>query len=320
MGDNQNGPLDLNAAAAGFAALGREDDNQDEETAKAGAESEADEEEAEEAEDESDEDGDEESDEEGDEEETARADGRIYTVKVDGVETKVTERELLDGYQRQSAYTKKSQALAEERKAHDAAFAAVQEERRTMAHWAQQMLQKLHREAPVEPDWDKLRAEDPIGFAATWAEHQRYREQQALVAAQYQAVIDKTQQDEHKRLTETLTTEANRLVEALPEWKDEARATKEKASLMAYGKKQGFSDEELSAVFDHRTVLVLRKAMLYDRIQSKRPEVEAARTVARPAPAGNAMPRRFTEHAKAMKRLEKSGSIEDAAAAFARFA
>ena len=43
-----------------------------------------------------------------------------YTVKIDGEEFEVTLDELRNGYQRQADYTRKSQSLAEQRKAYEA--------------------------------------------------------------------------------------------------------------------------------------------------------------------------------------------------------
>lgn len=57
----------------------------------------------------------EESDESDDEVEDA-SDSETYTVKVDGETVEVTLKEALAGYQRQADYTRKMQALAEERK------------------------------------------------------------------------------------------------------------------------------------------------------------------------------------------------------------
>ena len=52
-----------------------------------------------------------------------------YTVKVDGEEVEVNLDELRNGYQRQADYTRKSQSLAEQRKAYEANLQAVQQER-----------------------------------------------------------------------------------------------------------------------------------------------------------------------------------------------
>ena len=50
------------------------------------------------------------------EEEPKEQEEDVYTVKVDGEEIEVTKEELLKGYMRQADYTRKTQALAEDRK------------------------------------------------------------------------------------------------------------------------------------------------------------------------------------------------------------
>ena len=69
-------------------------------------------------------DGDYEVDEEEEQPETPR-----YYVKIDGEEQEVTLEELRNGYQRQADYTRKSQALAEQRKAYEANLQAITSER-----------------------------------------------------------------------------------------------------------------------------------------------------------------------------------------------
>lgn len=312
-----NGSLDVDQAAVRIGSLiGKTtaDNGEPEEQQAGNADLEGDETEAEDPDEEEGEP--ETDDEETEEEETAEAEP-TFTVKVDGKEFQVTEKELLDGYQRQADYTRKAQAVAEERKANEAESTAVRAERQTLAHWAQQMLMKLQRDAPQEPNWEELRVADPIGFAAQWAEHQRYREQQQQIAAQYNAVLQKNQADEAAALKKTLASETELLGAAIPEWKDEKRASKEKSDMLAYGRKVGFSDDELNTVYDHRAVIVLRKAMLYDRMQQSRPQVQAARQSAPPVspPAGKTVSRRVAVHQKAMQRLAKTGSVSDAAAA-----
>ncbi len=50
---------------------------------------------------------------------------------------------------------------------------------------------------------------------------------------------------------------------------DPKKATLEKAMLIESAKSAGFSDEDLKSVYDHRLVLLLRKAALFDQMVSK---------------------------------------------------
>lgn len=311
MGDNQTGSLDVSEAAERMSNLAEEENEErDEETADDAEDDGGEDTEDGEAEPEGD-----------DDEETGEAEeaGQVYTIKIDGKDIQVTEQELVSGYQRQADYTRKAMALADERKANEAELSAVRGERQQLAHWAQQMLTKLQREQPPEPNWDELRQNNPIEFAATWADHQRYQQQQAYIAQQYEAVMARNRDDEAKALQHTLATEAERLTLALPAWKDEGKANKEKAEMLAYGKRMGFSDDELNQVYDHRTVVVLRKAWLYDRLLSKQPQVAASRQSPTVAPPVSSIPRRNNAAVQASKRLRQTGSLKDAAIAIGRF-
>src|SRR6185437_13524573 len=88
-----------------------------EESAEQGAEDEADEADAEEP--------------EADEEEDAQPEpaGQKFTVKIDGKDETVTRDELIAGYSRQSDYTRKTQALANERKTFEQEQAQTRQER-----------------------------------------------------------------------------------------------------------------------------------------------------------------------------------------------
>ena len=69
-----------------------------------------------------------------------------YTIKVDGEELEVGIDELKNGYQRQADYTRKSQALAEQRKETEAIQSERQqlEQERQMYANGLQMLQEQH--------------------------------------------------------------------------------------------------------------------------------------------------------------------------------
>ena len=115
-----------------------------------------------------------------------------------------------------------------------------------------------------------------------------------------------------------LAEEAKKLVETIPEWKDAKRAGQEKAALVEYGVKLGYSESDVKAIADHRIVNVLRKAMKYDELMTKKGGVRPAPEKIKPAKPGSATstPRKQSEEAQARQRLAKSGNVRDAAAAF----
>jgi hypothetical protein len=238
-----------------------------------------------------------------------------FSVRVDGTEQKVTLDELLNGYQRTADYTRKTQAIAEQRKQAEAELAAARVERQRYAETLRQLETQLAQTQP-EPDWNKLYAEDPLEYVRqkdAWRD--RRERQQALQGEQ--ARLAQLQQVEQRALLEQhLAVERQRLVEAIPQWRDEQTAAKEREAIVTWAKRAGFSDQEIAQSYDHRAVNVLRKAMLYDELMGKN---LADKQTPRPAPAmaRPGMPPSKNETSskarrEALSRLSKSGRIEDA--------
>ena len=106
-----------------------------------------------------------------------------YKAKVDGEEIEVDIDELVNGYQRTADYTKKSQALAEQRKAIEAErihLEQVKQERQAYAQKLQALSQFLSQQDQGE-NLEVLKETDPIGYAVKVAEmSQREKQLQAL--------------------------------------------------------------------------------------------------------------------------------------------
>lgn len=276
------------------------------------------------------EEGEPEAEEEGQAEEEAEEEGEeepgdTFTVKVDGKSAKVTRDELIKGYTRHADYTRKSQSLADARKVAESEFAAVQQERARYAQILDVAEQRLMQAAPPAKDWDKLRTEDPITFAAEWAQDQRVRQNHAAeyqrLTAERQRLAQVQQVDQHKHLAAHVEVEQGKLLAALPTWSDPKIAGAEKTALVEFGASLGFTPEELNGVFDHRAVLALYKAMKYDTLQKRQPTVrkviEQAQTrkVLEPGSVST-QSRGSSDLKKAYQRLGQTGRQSDAASLF----
>lgn len=307
----------LAAAENAFAALlTGEPENQEESEALAnGAEEVSDAEEYDDAEDapEDSDQGDDEDADEGDEEQPT------YTIKVDGEEVQVTLQELLSGYSRTQDYTRKTQKLAEERRAAQAEFEQVRGERTQYANLLEALRSQVEGNQPAEPDWDRLRAEDPIEYGVQWAEHQRRQQRVAAIRAEQARVAEIQRAEQIQYLQGQLESEKQALLEVLPTWKDGEKAKAERADILRWAKDAGYTDTELNSVVRSKDVLTLRKAMLYDRMMQRKdqvkPVVKPGKPVLRPGSAETA-PRRASELTRAKQRLAKTGRTADAADAF----
>lgn len=338
MSDTSTAPAtgSIAEAAQAFEQILSGDDQDTGDTIKAQSSEEADE--TEEAADEAAEEGSEESEEEGSEEEAdesaededeseeAEAEDEeaaepVYTVKVDGQEYEVPASELVKGYQRNADYTRKTQELAEARRqvATEAQQSAALREQ--YAQRLAQVEQVLQQSQPAEPNWDHLRATDPIEFAAQWAEHQRRQQVMAQVQAERLA-IEQQRAQEHARETEAQLGQARQyLLQAIPEWANPEVAKAERARLKETGRKYGYSDEELSQVTDPRAVILLRMAMKYDEAMAKRSTVKpapkkAATPALKPGVPASKVSKKVSDLTRSKMRLAQTGTVRDAAEVF----
>jgi len=297
----------------------------DEEVVEDTEEAEEVEEEAPEEEGQAEEETEEEVDEEEAEEETeiVAEEDLKYTIKVDGEEFEVGIDELKNGYQRQADYTRKSQALAEQRKETE----QIQSERMQLEQERQmyanglQMLQE-QQTAKLKPfesvDWEALKAEDPYQYMIKKDEYRDAQERVTNIQQQQQLVQQEQNQQAQKARAHFVQQEYSKLVEALPEWNDKDSTIKK--DVQEYAKSVGFLPEEINQLADHRSVLVIKKAMEYDKLTKKvAPKKKAVKKVPKVQKSGrgNSKEDAAVEAIKKKRaRLQKSGKQDDAASVF----
>lgn len=239
-----------------------------------------------------------------------------FRVKVDGEEMDVTLDELTKGYSRQADYTRKTQATAEVRRQAEAVQQAAAQRAQEYAAALQQVEQFLSG-TQGEPDWDALRRENPDEFAATFAAHQVQQQRVALVRQERWRAEQEFIAVQHTALAAQLNSERERLIEAVPEWKDTAKAAKEKADLAEYAQRiYGYTPEDLGSVTDHRLMVILRKAAAYDRLQAKGGEIRKqakTRPVLKPGSPTPPSKGRSAARKRAHERLARTGSTKAAA-------
>jgi hypothetical protein len=254
-------------------------------------------------------------------EEESDPEPRKIKVKLDGVDSEVTEEEAGRGYMRTADYTRKTQAHAEKvRKFETEEVPAVRAERAQLATQLGQLSEALKSTTPAEPNWEELRAGDPAQFAASWASWQQHKDQLAQIDAAHKAALEKVANDQRSHLVQHLESEREKLVEAVPAWKNAEVAKKEKTAIFAFAQKEGYSESDLREIYDHRVLKLLRKAWLHDKAQSALPKAKAkieAVRVATPGPTSASKKAKPTELVKAKQRLAQTGKRQDAEAAIA---
>ena len=247
---------------------------------------------------------------------------KTYKVPVDGEEIEVTEDELLKGYSRTAHFTRKSQELSKERQEFQAVKESTLVDAQKYSALLGQLEEQLAPQIPQNVDWDRLRAEDPALFAEQWAEYQ-YRVQGLEQVRREKADTDrKLGEEQAAQRNGRIKEEGEKLISLIPDWTDPVKRKTEKKELAEYALSIGFTDNELKLVDDHRPMLLLRKAMLYDREQAaKKVTKQAVRqkidkaSSAKPGPAGAVKSRVTTDLEKANRKLAQTGSRDDAVAA-----
>ncbi len=239
-----------------------------------------------------------------------------YTVKIDGEEKQVTADELVKNYQLEQAAQKRMQEAASERKQAEAERQVIAQQREQYEQALNVLSQQLTVQEPTQEYWEKLYAEDPLEYVKQRDAVRDRKDNLAKVQQEQMRVQQEKQQEMVKVHQEHLAKESQRLLERIPEWRDEEVATREKQQVIQYAQRIGFTEQELQTASDSRAIETLRKAYLYDELMAKKPaaqkKVRKAPKVTKsgkPTPKSEITAKRKTQ---AFDRLKKSGSKEAA--------
>jgi len=247
-----------------------------------------------------------------------------YRVKVDNEELEVDLDELIKGYSRTSDYTKKTQTLAEQRKQVEAERAKIEEAAKLRETYAQrlQVIEQMLSQQPEE-DLSALKDSDPVGYAIKVAEKMEREKQLSAVRAEREAVQAKQMAEHQERLKAHLSQEGERLKAAIPDLADEVKGEIIRKEIRDYAKSNGWTDQELSQVYDHRAVIALYRAMQFEKLQKSKPAVQKkvneAPKALRPGVAGQRIDKDSEQAKKLAKQLKQTGRTRDAAKIFERF-
>ena len=248
-----------------------------------------------------------------------------FKVKVDNEEIEVTLEELQQGYSRTKDYTKKTQALAETRKAVEAEKSKIEEAKQLRDQYAQRLevIEKvLGQQATDDVNLAELKENDPIGYAIKVAERAEQEKQLQAVRAEKQRIAQQQDSERQQALQSHLQQEAVKLKEMIPEFRDEAKAEIARKDIRSYAKSVGFSDEELSQVYDSRAVKTLYNAMMYEKLmKGKSVATKKVQDAPKVIKAGNGGQVSAEDAAtkKQFQKLKQSGKKSDAAKLFEKF-
>lgn len=205
-----------------------------------------------------------------------------FSVKIDGETVEVTLEEALAGYQRQGAFTKRMQELAEQRKAVEAETQQTRQLRDQYAQGLDLLNSHLQSITAQEPDWDRLYNElDAKEYARAIQLHNERKQNIEAVNAERSMIAKQQQAESQAAFQQHLASEKERMLDAIPAWRDEATMASERAAVVEYAKSLGYTPEEIQVASDHRAVKAL-----YDswRLSKLNKQTDVAKKRVRKAP------------------------------------
>jgi hypothetical protein len=330
VGSGNDSPITIDDATSAFEGmLSAPEDSKEQPTEKEGDTQEAEVEETEEEDvefeaEEADNDTEESEDDSEIEDEEVVEEEQTFTVKAAGEEKEVTLDELKKSYQLGSDYTKKTQEVAEQRKVIDQEAKAIIEARKVRDDYAQRLQaveQFLVGSNDSPEDLAAMKENDPIGYAVKVAEMTEKKDQLQQVNAERQRIAQEQESDRSANMQKYVEAEANKLTQSLPEFSDKAKGEQIRNEIRNYGKKVGFTDDELSQVYDSRHVLVLHKAAQYDKLMAGKAGVKKKVANAPKMVKGGAKVKQSVtdKQKKLQQRLLQTGDARDAASIFENF-
>lgn len=200
---------------------------------------------------------------------------QTHTVKVDGKELQVSTAELIKGYERQSDYTKKSTALAHERKQVETmkeevkdlpqVKKAYQESTQEFARNSQLVLKALQdRFLPKAPD-PSLAKTDP----GSYIEKKELHQEALQFIGGIKQELGKAAEIQNGEFQKLKAESRGKLVTLIPEIADVAHRTK----FTSYLTELGFTTQDIANTVDNRLFQMAHKAWKYDEMMKAKKNV-----------------------------------------------
>jgi len=200
----------------------------------------------------------------------------LFRVTLSGGEVaEVTEEELLKGYSRNDDYTRKTMALADERKALEATISDTNQQRERLVGQIDVYISDKESQLKKAETIDlvALHQEDPEQAAQLKysIDATRVEVAKAKEAREQQQV--EAQTEHNTNYQKYLEAQQTVLLQSMPQLSDEKKAKAVFDKVNKAFSDHNFSSDEIGSVTDARAIQMAYKAALWDEAQAKRPEV-----------------------------------------------
>lgn len=258
--------------------------------------------------------------------------GDLYNLAIpvtdaDGNRAEVSLSEWKDSYQHTQRAEKAAREAAELRETLQAEQTKLAEqfERQAQenAHYLNAADQQLMAEFQ-KVNWDQLRVENPTEWTAKRQEMgERQQRLQAIrqeAARKYDQTRQEIAQKQQQEFAQLVEREQAAMLSAIPDWKNDAKRTGEQAKVREYlSETMGYTQQQLDQAYDHRAIVMARKAMLYDQMlkagsAAKKKVVKIGSKVLKPGAKQSKAAAKHDAESALRNRLRKTGHVDDAAA------
>jgi len=240
-------------------------------------------------------------------------------LKIDGEEIEKPLDEVISLAQQGADYTKKTQEVAEQRKALEeyAQTIQVQEQQlRQQAELQQALLGELAQITAIDQqladfqaiDWNQLSENDFVEAQKLFFTQNKLQNQRAALVQQLDAKQQHITQAQQQALSHRIAKGKEILAKEIPNWSPDTS----KAIITAGKEFYGFSDEEMASVLDPRHVKVLHDAMQWRKLQANstvKNKVSTAKPVIKPG-AKDVKKQVSSDIQKARDALRKTGKSD----------
>lgn len=232
--------------------------------------------------------------------------------------SQVTLAELKAGHLRQADYTRKTQAVAEERRQAQEVAARSQQQAAELAQQLQFVQQIAAQYLPKPPDPAMVHT-DIFEYTIQKEAYERKVSEFQQLAQLQQAAAQRSEMERQQRMK----VEQQKFLERMPELKDPAKFNAFKESVFKVLPEYGFTPEDTAGWLDHRVFALVSDAVKYRNIvNGKRAAVEQAKQaqpVMKPGTRNVTPPTGAqAELQRAKEQFNKSRSVKDAGAVLAR--
>lgn len=241
-------------------------------------------------------------------------DDQVFEYKANGQMRKATLRELK---QAASAHAKieadiEEASVAKKQVAEN--LGAVLTARQEYANRLEETEAWLAASLPPKPD-PALREQDPIEYVAQKDRHDEAQAQLASVRANRAQIAAQDQAQAQAAVEEQQRQSAAALQQARPDLADPKKAAQFQGRIVKAAESNGYTVEEVAAVFDHRAFLVLEKAAKFDEIMANAKKKKApVRAVNRPGARPSKVDVSKSKADELSAKAHKSHKVDDMAA------